>query len=100
MSIDRTTPATAVNAIAATHDMRGRQLSKDAAKSVPRSTSADDKTQVRLSSLVQQMKSDSSNDINTQRVAEIRAALDAGELPLDAKKIASALVKDMFQFNQ
>ncbi len=33
------------------------------------------------------------------RVAEIRAALEAGELPLDPEKIAGALVQDIFQFH-
>ncbi|ADP09815.1 MULTISPECIES: flagellar biosynthesis anti-sigma factor FlgM [Erwinia] len=99
MSIDRTTPAAAANAIAAVRDMRGRQLNQDAGNPVAHNTSGDDKTQVRLSSLVQQMKNDSSNDIDEQRVAEIRAALDAGELPLDPQKIARALVMDIFQFN-
>lgn len=99
MSIDRTPPAAAANAIAAVRDMRDRQLNHDAGKPVAHNASGDDKTQVRLSSLVQQMKSDSSNDIDEQRVAEIRAALDAGELPLDPQKIARALVMDIFQFN-
>ncbi|WP_168404337.1 flagellar biosynthesis anti-sigma factor FlgM [Erwinia amylovora] len=99
MSIDRTTPAAAANAIATVRDMRGRQLNHDSANPVAHNASGDDTTRVRLSSLVQQMKSDSSNDIDERRVAEIRASLNAGELPLDPQKIARALVMDIFQFN-
>nr|WP_235319095.1 flagellar biosynthesis anti-sigma factor FlgM [Kosakonia oryzae] len=56
-------------------------------------------TQVKLSQLTQQFKSDTSRDIDTARVAEIKAKMDAGELTLDSDKIASALVRDIFNFS-
>ncbi|WP_312239971.1 flagellar biosynthesis anti-sigma factor FlgM [Pantoea sp.] len=55
-------------------------------------------TQVKLSKLAQEIQTDSSHDIDYDRVAKIRASLDAGELTLDSNKIAGALLDDMFQF--
>ncbi|HEY3590795.1 MAG TPA: flagellar biosynthesis anti-sigma factor FlgM [Buttiauxella sp.] len=98
MSIDRTTPAAPVNSIAATQEMRTRPQNQDAGQ--PQITgAADDKTQVRLSSLTQQIKTDSSRDVDYERVAALRTALQAGELPIEPEKIARALVQDIFQFS-
>ncbi|XTZ39313.1 flagellar biosynthesis anti-sigma factor FlgM [Salmonella enterica] len=56
-------------------------------------------TQVKLSQLTQQFKADNSRDINTERLAEIKAKMDAGELHLDSDMIANALVRDIFRFS-
>lgn len=56
-------------------------------------------TQVTLSQLTQQLGADSSHDVDTERLAEIKAKMDAGELHLDSDKIASALVRDIFRFS-
>lgn len=48
---------------------------------------------------MQHVKADSSRDIDTARVAEVKAKMEAGELTLDSDKIASALVRDIFQFS-
>lgn len=97
MSIDRTQPAAPANAITATQEMRTRPLNQEAGKKAHAQV-ADDKTQVKLSTLTQQIKTDSSRDINYERVASLRAALEAGELPIEPEKIARALVQDIFQF--
>ncbi|WP_336796880.1 flagellar biosynthesis anti-sigma factor FlgM [Erwinia aphidicola] len=98
MSIDRTTPATAVNAIAATQDMRIRHPQQEAETARVQAT-LDEQTDVKLSALTQQMKADTHGDINYTRVAAVRAALEAGELPIDPENIARSLVMDIFQFN-
>lgn len=98
MSIDRTAPAAPVNNIAAAQELRTRPQGPEASKA--ESASADgSKTQVKLSSLTQQINTDSSRDIDYERVAAIRAALQAGELPIEPEKIARALVQDIFQFS-
>lgn len=98
MSIDRTPPAAAVNAIAATQDMRIRHPQQEA-ESARVQASGDDKTDVKLSALTQQMKADTHGDIDYARVAAVRAALNAGELPIEPETIARSLVMDIFQFN-
>ncbi len=98
MSIDRTTPAAPVNNIAATQEMRTRSSGQEAGTAQIQPP-ADSKTQVKLSSLTQQIKTDGSRDVDYERVAALRAALQAGELPLEPEKIARALVQEIFQFS-
>ena len=54
-------------------------------------------TKVSLSNQIQSLQTNSSQDINTEYLDKIKAALSAGELPIDTDKIASALTKEMFQ---
>ncbi|EEQ08193.1 Negative regulator of flagellin synthesis (anti-sigma28 factor) [Yersinia bercovieri ATCC 43970] len=54
-------------------------------------------TQVKLSKLTNQIQTDSSRDIDYDRLAKIQASMDAGELVLDSDKIANVLVQDIFQ---
>jgi negative regulator of flagellin synthesis FlgM len=98
MSIDSTQPTTPVSGIPSSTEMRARTAAQENA---PASSPAADesKTEVTLSALTRQIQTDDSNDVNHARVAEIRAALAAGELPLEPEKIAQALVQDMFQFH-
>lgn len=97
MSIDRTQPATPANMIAQTQELRTRNLSQEASQK-PHAQVAEDKTQVKLSTLTQQLKTDCSGDVDHERVASLRAAIEAGDLPVETQQIARALVQDIFQF--
>lgn len=52
---------------------------------------------VSLSNQIQSLQTNSSQDINVEHLDKIKAALSAGELPIDTDKIAHALTKEMFQ---
>lgn len=54
-------------------------------------------TKVSLSNQIQGLQANSSQDINIAHLDKIKAALAAGELPIDTDKIASSLVQEMFQ---
>lgn len=54
-------------------------------------------TQVKLSNQIQWLQADSADDINTEQLDKIKAALAAGELPINTDKIAASLVQEMFQ---
>ncbi len=97
MSIDRAQPTTPANAIAQPQELRTRSPNQEAGQK-NQALVAEDKTQVKLSTLTQQLKTDSSGDINHERVASLRVALEAGDLPVDPQQIAHALVQDIFQF--
>ena len=56
-------------------------------------------TQVKLSNLTQKVKTDDSHDINVDRIANIKAAMDAGELQLDSDKIAHVLLQNIIQLS-
>ena len=45
------------------------------------------------------MQTDSSDDIDYDRLAKIQASMDAGTLDLDTDIIANALVQDIFQLS-
>ncbi|OAT59387.1 hypothetical protein M993_01940 [Obesumbacterium proteus ATCC 12841] len=44
------------------------------------------------------IQNDTTKDINVERLANIKAAMDAGELHIDTDKIAHALLQDMLNF--
>lgn len=56
-------------------------------------------TQIKLSKLTQEIQTDTSHDIDYERIAKIRASMDAGELQFDPDYIANALVEDIFQLS-
>lgn len=56
-------------------------------------------TQVKLSNLTQKVKTDDSHDINVDRIANIKAAMDAEELQLDSDKIAHVLLQNIIQLS-
>ncbi len=98
MNIERTSQARAIQATTAQQQGEPRAKYDD----MGTAATSDDRangTQVKLSQLMQQVKADSSRDIDTARVAEVKAKMEAGELTLDSDKIASALVRDIFQFS-
>ncbi|MFP2239389.1 flagellar biosynthesis anti-sigma factor FlgM [Pseudescherichia vulneris] len=98
MSIDSTQPTTPVSSLPSATEMRTRTTAQDHS-TTPGDATGENKTAVTLSALTRQIQTDDSRDVNHARVAEIRAALAAGELPLEPEKIAQALVQDMFQFH-
>ncbi|WP_435927750.1 flagellar biosynthesis anti-sigma factor FlgM [Dryocola sp. BD613] len=95
MSIDRAQPLTTGNA---QHDLAIRSKPP----SVSQTSAASNEiagTQVSLSKLTQTVQTDTTRDINMERLANIRAAMEAGELHIDTDKIAHALVQDMLHFS-
>lgn len=96
MSIDRTqqiSPATLTELHQEATKRAGRlQIQGSSSASNTRSG-----TKVSLSNQIQALKTDSSQDINSERLDKIKAALSAGELPIDTDKIAKSLAQDMFQ---
>lgn len=99
MNIERTTQAQPVKANSMQSNAEVRAKSDDQQDKSKKAAVRESGTQVKLSQLTQQLKADSSRDINMARVAEIKAKMDAGELHLDSDKIASALVRDIFRFS-
>lgn len=98
MNIERTNQARPVRA--STMQQKAHPHEKNAAPGNTGKTNVRDAgTQVKLSQLTQQLTADSSHDVDTERLAEIKAKMDAGELHLDSDKIASALVRDIFRFS-
>jgi len=54
-------------------------------------------TKVSLSNQIQSLQTNNSQDMNIKNLDKIKAALAAGELPVDTDKIAQALTREMFQ---
>lgn len=83
--IDRTQP---VSPIAGTHELPARsapQAHRDRPDAERQST-------VSLSSVIKQLQTDDSRDVNVARVAELRTALEAGDLPITAEEVARGMV--------
>ncbi|MGP3590914.1 flagellar biosynthesis anti-sigma factor FlgM [Vagococcus sp. WN89Y] len=98
MNIERTNQARPIQASTLQQKTHTRAHSYDVDSS-GKTNAQDAGTQVKLSQLTQQLNADSSHDVDTERLAEIKAKMDAGELHLDSDKIASALVRDIFRFS-
>ncbi|RPH29360.1 flagellar biosynthesis protein FlgM [Buttiauxella warmboldiae] len=54
-------------------------------------------TQLKLTKLVQEIQTDTSHDVDYDRIAKIRASMEAGDLQFDPDSVANALVEDIFQ---
>lgn len=99
MSIDRTLQPLSVTAVnLQQQDLKMRPRTEDAS-SAKMTNSENSGTQIKLSKLTQEIQTDSSRDVDYDRLAKIRAAMDAGELTLDPDAIAYALVDDIFQLS-
>lgn len=94
MSIDRAQAITPGNA---QHDLAMRPRTQSVSLA-PVSGNNVAGTQVSLSKVTKAIQTDSSKDINMERLATIKAAMDAGELHIDTDKIAHALLQDMLLF--
>jgi negative regulator of flagellin synthesis FlgM len=95
MMIDSTQPTSPIGPVTS-QDLRTRTGSTES--NAPE-TRSDSQSSVTLSTLTKKIQNDDSRDVDHARVAELRAALEAGELPLEPTKIAQALVQDIFQFH-
>ena len=93
--INRTPPIAPVAVV--NHELHSRSEQPQHNTSSPDSES---KTSVTLSNIITQMKRDDSRDVNSARVAELRAALEAGELPLAADTVAQSMVQHMVSVQQ
>lgn len=99
MSIDRTIQPLSVPAVnVQQQDLKMRPKTADVS-ATPVAASENAGTQIKLSKVTQAIQTDSSQDVDYDRLAKIRAALDAGELQLDTDQIANALVDDIFQLS-
>lgn len=83
--IDRTQP---VSPIAGTHELPARS----APQSHRARPDAERQSTVSLSSVIKQLQTDDSRDVNVARVAELRTALEAGDLPFTAEEVARGMV--------
>ena len=92
MSIDRTQPLKPASTV------QSRDTSEPASTKVRQSTTPAASTpaaaQVSLSSAQSQLMQPGSQDINVQRVEQLKNAIRNGELKMDTGKIADALIAD------
>ncbi|MCZ4058711.1 flagellar biosynthesis anti-sigma factor FlgM [Pantoea sp. LMR881] len=92
MSIDRTQPLKPVSTVQ-TRDTSEQSSSKVRPNSTATATTPG-AAQVNLSSAQSQLMQPSSQDINVQRVEQLKTAIRNGELKMDTGKIADALIAD------
>lgn len=94
--IDRTQP---IAPIAATtgHELHTRPAQPKRSSDLPEPES---QTSVTLSSVIKHMQIDSSHDVNFARVAELRTALEAGELPIATDKVAQGMIPHIISLQQ
>lgn len=94
MSIDKTLEAQPVTPAHMQQEVKlaQRNLENSAAKDSPRPEKG---TDVKLSTLMQQIKNDSSRDVDMERVEKIKQAIRNGELKMDYEKIAQALLHNI-----
>ncbi|AMO83570.1 MAG: flagellar biosynthesis anti-sigma factor FlgM [Hafnia sp.] len=94
MSINRAQPISPSNA---QHDLAVRPRTQSVSTS---SAPSDEVIGIQVSILKQTtaIQNDTTKDINVERLANIKAAMDAGELHIDTDKIAHALLQDMLNF--
>lgn len=93
--IDTTKPTAPIAALTGSYEARHTAQQDNAQH---KADAQQPQSDVKLSALTKQIATDSSRDVDHARVAEMRAALAAGELPLKPEKIAQAMVQDIFQF--
>lgn len=99
MSIERTSSPQPLPPIQhQTQDLKSRVNSGDAApEKVSGNTSST--TRIKLTKLVQDIQTDTSQDVDYDRIAKIRNAMEAGKLSLDSYSIAYSLIEDIFQLS-
>ncbi|MBE5253017.1 flagellar biosynthesis anti-sigma factor FlgM [Mixta mediterraneensis] len=92
MSIDRTQPLKPVSTVQ-TRDTN-EQNSTKVRQYVTTTATTPGSAQVSLSSAQSQLMQPGSQDINVQRVEQLKTAIRNGELKMDTGKIADALIAD------
>ncbi|ROP58296.1 FlgM family anti-sigma-28 factor [Enterobacter sp. BIGb0383] len=96
MSIERTqqiSPAT----LSEIHQDSTRRANRNISRPASDASTPRNGTKVSLGNHIQALKTDDSQDINIERLDKIKAALAAGDLPIDTDKIAASLTQDIFQ---
>lgn len=89
--IDQMRPVTATQ-----QDMLLRQKNESTALPA-QETDKESATQVKLSQVTQQVKTDTSRDIDIERVNSIKAQISAGQLAIDTDKIAQCLINEILE---
>lgn len=77
-------------------DMSLRQKNESTALPA-QETDKESATQVKLSKVTQQVKTDTSRDVDMERVNSIKAQISAGQLVIDTDKIAQCLMNEIFE---
>ncbi len=95
--IDRTQPIAPLAATTASHELHPRSAQPKHNSGHPE---AENQTSVTLSSVIKHIHNDNSRDVNFARVAELRAALEAEELPMTADKVAQNMVQHIVSQQQ
>lgn len=93
MSIERTNPLHAVNAVSQRNVGEGTQGARKAETTEHQTTPSGDTT-VRLSEAQKKLVQPGNNDINVEKVARLKAAIANGTLTMDSSKIADALFRE------
>lgn len=97
MSIERTlAPFSVPTVTLQSQDLRIRPGTEDTSSEKITSKGTPD-TRIKLSKVVQDIQKDTSHDIDYDRIAKIRASMDAGDLQFDPDMVANALIEDIFQ---
>lgn len=95
MSIDRTSPLKPVSTV------QPREASETQAQKVRQEKSATaNSTNVTLSDAQAKLMKPGTNDINMERVEKLKTAIRNGELKMDPRKIADALISDAQSYLQ
>jgi negative regulator of flagellin synthesis FlgM len=95
MSIDRTSPLKPVSTV------QPREASETQAQKVRQEKSATtNSTNVTISDAQAKLIQPGSNDINMERVEQLKTAIRNGELKMDTGKIADALISDVQSYLQ
>ncbi|SFT57069.1 anti-sigma-28 factor, FlgM family [Kosakonia arachidis] len=95
MSIDRTSPLKPVNTVQQreTNDAQSQKARLEKAATA-------NSTSVTISGAQAKLMQASANDINTERVEQLKTAIRNGELKMDTGKIADALINEAQSYLQ
>ncbi|MDR0219315.1 MAG: anti-sigma-28 factor FlgM [Enterobacteriaceae bacterium] len=93
MSIERTQPLLAIAMIQQRNANEGAQSTRKTVAIAEKSAD----TQVRLSDAQKKLVQPSSQDINIQKVQQLKDAIANGTLKMDSGKIADALLREAFE---
>ncbi|WP_080673322.1 flagellar biosynthesis anti-sigma factor FlgM [Serratia fonticola] len=88
-----------VNRLAATQQDRPTRQKTTVSESEAPEAGKESSAQVTLSKVTGLVNTDTSRDINMERVNHIKAQIAKGQLPSDTDEIARQLVNDIFKFS-
>ncbi|MEQ1964833.1 flagellar biosynthesis anti-sigma factor FlgM [Xenorhabdus khoisanae] len=93
MSIERTQPLLAMAALQQRNANEGAQITRRTVAVAEKSAD----TQVKLSEAQKKLVQPSSQDINIQKVQQLKEAIAKGTLTMDSGKIADALLREALE---